>query len=174
MKEYETVIDLGSKTFRVEAESKKEAEEKAVKEFEKLSDSDRLDEYWAGDCSEVKNEKNKIRQTWTRCWRYYFRIQNSISRKKEKNTKDKKEPAQKKEIKNDPRFKELFEEESLNYLKQNDKKYQLLLHIGLPKTATTSLQHNVLYPLHKEGKINFLGAVLSNSLSLKFYPLCKV
>ena len=40
------------------------------------------------------------------------------------------------------------------------KKYQLLLHIGLHKTATSSLQVNVLYPLHKEGKINLLGAVL--------------
>jgi hypothetical protein len=37
------------------------------------------------------------------------------------------------------------------------KKYQLLLHIGLPKTATTSLQRNVLMPLHQEGKINYLG-----------------
>ena len=36
-------------------------------------------------------------------------------------------------------------------------KYQLLLHIGLPKTASTSLQNNLLYGLHKEGKINFLG-----------------
>ena len=36
------------------------------------------------------------------------------------------------------------------------KKYQLLLHIGLHKTATTSLQNNVLYPLHKQGKINCL------------------
>ncbi len=37
------------------------------------------------------------------------------------------------------------------------KKYQLLLHIGLHKTATTSLQHNVLKPLRKENKINLLG-----------------
>ena len=36
-------------------------------------------------------------------------------------------------------------------------KYQLLLHIGLPKTASTSLQNNLLYGLHKERKINFLG-----------------
>lgn len=53
------------------------------------------------------------------------------------------------------------------------KKYQLLLHIGLPKTATTSFQFNVLYPLHKQGKINFLGALVSNSFDLKFYPLLK-
>ena len=38
-----------------------------------------------------------------------------------------------------------------------NKRYRLLLHIGLPKTATTSLQHNVLMPLHEEGRINFLG-----------------
>ncbi len=31
------------------------------------------------------------------------------------------------------------------------------MHIGFPKTATTSLQHNVLMPLHEEGSINFLG-----------------
>ena len=37
------------------------------------------------------------------------------------------------------------------------KKYRLLLHIGLPKTATTSFQNNVLHELHKQEKINFLG-----------------
>ena len=37
------------------------------------------------------------------------------------------------------------------------KRYRLLLHIGFPKTATTSLQHNVLMPLHEEGSINFIG-----------------
>ena len=36
--------------------------------------------------------------------------------------------------------------------------YKLLLHIGLPKTATTSLQCNVLMPLHEQGRINFLGS----------------
>ena len=35
--------------------------------------------------------------------------------------------------------------------------FKIALHIGLPKTATTSLQNNVLYPAHIEGKINFLG-----------------
>lgn len=34
---------------------------------------------------------------------------------------------------------------------------KILLHLGLPKTATTSLQHNVLRKLHEEGTINFLG-----------------
>ena len=37
--------------------------------------------------------------------------------------------------------------------------YKLLLHIGLPKTATSSLQRNVLMPLHEQRRINFLGRV---------------
>ena len=36
-------------------------------------------------------------------------------------------------------------------------KYKIVLHIGLGKTATTSLQHNVFMFLHEAGKINFLG-----------------
>ena len=35
--------------------------------------------------------------------------------------------------------------------------HKLLLHIGLPKTATTSLQRNVLMPLHEQRRINLLG-----------------
>ena len=35
--------------------------------------------------------------------------------------------------------------------------YRLLLHVGLSKTATTTLQHNVLLPWHTDGHINFLG-----------------
>ena len=35
--------------------------------------------------------------------------------------------------------------------------YRLLLHIGLPKTATSSLQCNVLMPLYEQRRINFLG-----------------
>ena len=34
---------------------------------------------------------------------------------------------------------------------------RLLLHVGLPKTATTSLQRNVLMPWHRTRRINFLG-----------------
>ncbi|MGM0598311.1 MAG: hypothetical protein ACQETH_00720 [Candidatus Rifleibacteriota bacterium] len=34
---------------------------------------------------------------------------------------------------------------------------KIVLHVGLPKTATTSLQSNLLMPLHSNGKINFLG-----------------
>lgn len=37
---------------------------------------------------------------------------------------------------------------------------KVLLHLGLPKTATSSLQHNVFQTLHKRGKINFLGKCL--------------
>ena len=34
---------------------------------------------------------------------------------------------------------------------------RLLLHVGLPKTATTSLKFNVLVPWERTGRINFLG-----------------
>jgi hypothetical protein len=34
---------------------------------------------------------------------------------------------------------------------------RILIHLGLPKTATTSLQQNVFRQLHLEGVINFLG-----------------
>jgi hypothetical protein len=37
---------------------------------------------------------------------------------------------------------------------------RILLHLGLPKTATSSLQHNVFQKLHEEGRINFLGKCL--------------
>jgi len=35
--------------------------------------------------------------------------------------------------------------------------FKLLVHIGLPKTATTTLQVNVFKRLHEQGDINFLG-----------------
>lgn len=35
--------------------------------------------------------------------------------------------------------------------------YRIVVHVGLPKTATTSLQINVLMPLHREERINYLG-----------------
>lgn len=47
------------------------------------------------------------------------------------------------------------------------KKTKVLLHLGLPKTATSSLQHNVLQRLHAEGKINFLGKCLNYDLKTK-------
>lgn len=47
---------------------------------------------------------------------------------------------------------------------------KLLVHIGLPKTATTSLQENVLMQLHSDGKINFLG---KDNFS-KFYPASNI
>ncbi|WP_288365933.1 hypothetical protein [uncultured Marinobacter sp.] len=37
---------------------------------------------------------------------------------------------------------------------------KVLLHLGLPKTATSSLQHNVLQKLHEDQRINFLGKCL--------------
>ena len=41
--------------------------------------------------------------------------------------------------------------------------YKLLLHVGLPKTATTSLQANVLMPLHEQRRINFLGRYVDDT-----------
>ena len=43
---------------------------------------------------------------------------------------------------------------------------RLLLHVGLPKTATTSLQRNVLMPLHTSQRINFLARCTSESGAL--------
>jgi len=37
---------------------------------------------------------------------------------------------------------------------------KLLIHIGYPKTATTTLQHKIFYELYKQNKINFLGKTL--------------
>ena len=38
---------------------------------------------------------------------------------------------------------------------------KILLHLGLPKTATTTLQHNVFQKLHDMGKVNFLGKCIN-------------
>jgi hypothetical protein len=54
MKKYEVIIDLGSKTFLIEAETPEEAQNKALEIFEALSLDDKIDEYWVGDCSEVE------------------------------------------------------------------------------------------------------------------------
>jgi len=39
-------------------------------------------------------------------------------------------------------------------------KMKLIIHIGYPKTATTTLQHKIFYELYKQNKINFLGKTL--------------
>ena len=49
-------------------------------------------------------------------------------------------------------------------------KYKIVLHIGLGKTATTSLQHNVFMFLHEARKINFLGKVSDITGKLYHYP----
>ena len=46
--------------------------------------------------------------------------------------------------------------------------YRLLLHIGLPKTATTSLQNGVLMPWHDQGRVNFLGRSANDREVLHF------
>lgn len=40
---------------------------------------------------------------------------------------------------------------------------KLILHIGYPKTATTTLQENLFSSLHSEGKINYLGRTTSST-----------
>ena len=42
--------------------------------------------------------------------------------------------------------------------------YRTLLHVGLPKTATTSLQCNVLMALHEQRRINFLGRAVRDGV----------
>ena len=56
MKEYEVIIDLGSKTFRIQAENEEEAHNKAIKQFEELPIDEKIDEYWVGECEEVEEE----------------------------------------------------------------------------------------------------------------------
>jgi len=46
---------------------------------------------------------------------------------------------------------------------------RILLHLGLPKTATTTLQHHLFQRLHDEGQINFLGKVVAYDENGKSY-----
>ena len=52
-------------------------------------------------------------------------------------------------------------------------KKKLLLHIGYPKTATTTLQENVFKNLHQAGKINYLGrnSIKSNKFEGEDYAI---
>jgi hypothetical protein len=43
------------------------------------------------------------------------------------------------------------------FVQHQKKMKKLIVHIGYPKTATTTLQTDVFYNLYKSGKINFLG-----------------
>lgn len=43
---------------------------------------------------------------------------------------------------------------------------RLLIHIGYPKTATTSLQEGLFFKLHSLGKINYLGRTTKSTHSL--------
>jgi hypothetical protein len=38
---------------------------------------------------------------------------------------------------------------------------KIVIHLGLPKTASTTLQHHLFQKLYEQGKINFLGKVLN-------------
>lgn len=48
---------------------------------------------------------------------------------------------------------------------------KVVLHIGLPKTATTTLQKHVFFKLHKQNKINYLGKKPEAEDENKYYPL---
>ncbi|KGJ90195.1 hypothetical protein [Thalassotalea sp. ND16A] len=37
---------------------------------------------------------------------------------------------------------------------------KIIVHLGLPKTATTTLQHHLFQNLHEQGKINYLGKII--------------
>ena len=39
---------------------------------------------------------------------------------------------------------------------------KIVLHIGVPKTATTTLQNWFFYALHQKGMINYLGRLSSD------------
>jgi len=34
---------------------------------------------------------------------------------------------------------------------------KIVIHIGMPKTATTTIQENILYKVYKNNQIGFLG-----------------
>jgi hypothetical protein len=53
-KTYQVIIDLGSKYITIEAECQKDAENKAMEQFESLPDKDKFEEYWVGECYEVE------------------------------------------------------------------------------------------------------------------------
>lgn len=57
---FEVFIDLGSKSFVVDAVDSKEASLKAVCLFEDLPDADKLDEYWVGDVYPHGVDKDEI------------------------------------------------------------------------------------------------------------------
>ena len=45
-----------------------------------------------------------------------------------------------------------------------------MIHMGLPKTATTSLQNNFFLKLHEKEKINFLGRAFTSTNREYFNP----
>ncbi len=51
---------------------------------------------------------------------------------------------------------------------------KLIVHVGLPKTATTTLQRKLFWVLHKKGLINFLGRMNTREDESYFNPLGEV
>ena len=52
-----------------------------------------------------------------------------------------------------------------NFIKTKSRQMKkVIIHVGLAKTATTTLQHDLFQRLHEEGKINFLGKTLNYDL----------
>ncbi|GAA0789290.1 hypothetical protein [Marinobacterium sediminicola] len=52
--------------------------------------------------------------------------------------------------------------------------YKLVIHMGLPKTATTSLQNQIFLKLHQEGRINFLGRAYTSHHHNYFNPIGEI
>lgn len=48
---------------------------------------------------------------------------------------------------------------------------KVLIHIGLPKTASTTLQNHVFYGLHEKGVMNFLGRKATKKEQDYYFPI---
>lgn len=51
---------------------------------------------------------------------------------------------------------------------------KVLIHLGLPKTATTTFQNNIFYALHKKKAINYLGKIQLKGQSNSSFPVQEI
>lgn len=56
LKTFEVIIDLGSRTFLIDAMNKDEAESKALEKFKGLAEEDKIVEFWVGECNLFEEE----------------------------------------------------------------------------------------------------------------------
>ena len=59
----------------------------------------------------------------------------------------------------------------MEYDTATKKPQRIVLHIGYPKTATTTLQKHVFLPWHKGGKVNYLGVFQTQEKPFDFAAL---